>query len=51
MAPHLVDRVEHHVATGPGLGRDVTLVEDVAVVQVPHQLLREAGQAGGEEES
>ena len=45
MVPHLVDGVEHHVATGPGLGRDVTLVEDVAVVQVPHQLLREAGQA------
>ena len=34
----LTDGVEQHVATGPGLGVEVTLVEDVAVVQVPHQL-------------
>ena len=35
---YLVDSVEHHVPTWPGLGVEVTLVEDVAVVEVPHQL-------------
>ena len=34
----LTDGVEQHGATGPGLGVEVALVEDVAVVQVPHQL-------------
>ena len=34
----LTEGVEQHVPTGAWLGVDVALVEDVTVVQVPHQL-------------
>ena len=33
----LTEGVEQHVPTGARLGVDVTLVEDVTVVKVPHQ--------------
>ena len=39
----LTEGVEQHLPTGPRLGVDVALVEDVAVVQVPHQLQGAAG--------